>query len=276
MTKKWIPLAAVLLLLTSGVALADREGFVDVSPTYWAAGAIAGLEKLGIVQGYGDDTFKPESGVTRAEVAQMIYNEHQSMEKELKAVQTADNAVTTAIANALPGVVVIDAGNKLGAGFFIDAGHILTAEHVVDGEDSIQITTLSGHSYAAKVQAADMDKDLALLRVTTGNEQVKPLSFANSYTVGETAIAIGHPDGLAYSVSKGIISNSDRSLDGIAAKMIQVDTAISPGNSGGPLLDIGGNIIGIVDSKINAKASEGLGFAVSLEDIQSFLKQYGL
>lgn len=275
--RKWITIsAAVLITLSSGVAFADTAGFVDIKPNDWAAPAINELSKLGIVHGYADQTFKPDSTITRAEVAQMIYNEHQSIEKELKSNQTEDSVVTTAIANSLPGVVVINAGDKLGAGFFIDSSHIVTAEHVIDGESAIQVTTLSGNAYRAKLQAADTDRDLAVLQVSADKEQVKPLAFANSYSVGETAIAIGHPDGLAYSVSKGIISNTDRNFDNTTAKLIQVDTAISPGNSGGPLIDINGNIVGLVDQKINANATEGLGFAISLEDIKDFLRQNGL
>jgi serine protease Do len=177
----------------------------------------------------------------------MIYNEHQSMEHELSSKVTEDNVIATTVANTLPSVVVIHADNKLGAGVFIDQSRILTAEHVIDAANDITVTTLAGNTYTAKVIAADKDKDLALLEVKTSNEKIKPIQFADSYTTGQTAIAIGHPDGLNYSVSKGIISNADRRLDTSGAKLIQIDTAISPGNSGGPLVDAAGNLLGIVN-----------------------------
>jgi S1-C subfamily serine protease len=273
MRKKWLPVSAAALLLSSGIAVADTEGFKDVSPAYWASSVINSLKDAHIIQGYADNTFKPDAYITRAEVAQMIYNEHQSMEHELSSKVTEDNVVATAVANTLPSVVVIHADNKLGAGVFIDQNHILTAEHVIDAVNSVTVTTLAGNTYAANVVAVDKDKDLALLGVKANGEKIRPIPFAAAYTIGQTAIAIGHPDGLNYSVSKGIISNADRKLDSSGAKLIQIDTAISPGNSGGPLVDAAGNLIGIVDAKINAKASEGLGFAISLDDIKPFVNE---
>lgn len=281
MYRKMLIIGAVMLTLSSGFAWADSAGFADVKPDHWAATAINQLQKLGVISGYADQTFKPDAQVTRAEVAQMIYNEHQSVEKELDSLKTAsnqnlENITTTAIANALPGVVVVDGGNKLGAGYFVDKTHILTAQHVIDGVADIKIKTLSENSYSAKLVNQDEDRDLALLEVNVDKDQVKPLSFADSYKLGETAIAIGHPGGLTYSVSKGIISNTKRQLKSTASRLIQVDTAISPGNSGGPLIDLNGNVIGLVDQKISAVSAEGLAFATSLEDMKYFLHQSGL
>jgi S1-C subfamily serine protease len=277
MRKRWFVVPFVLIFASTGAAYAaDTVGFSDVPPTHWASAAISRLAQAGIVQGYADGTFKPDATITRAEVAQMIDNEHTAMENELKQVQAQDNAVTNTVAGALPSVVVIQADNKLGAGVFVDAKHIVTADHVVSGVSKPEVTSLDGSPYEATVIAEDSGKDLALLAVSGGAAGGKPVALAAAAKVGETAIAIGHPDGLNYSVSKGIVSNTDRQLEGSDAKLIQFDTAISPGNSGGPLIDIDGKLLGIVDEKVNAKASEGLGFAISLDEVKTFLRQNGL
>jgi S1-C subfamily serine protease len=275
MKKKWLVAPLVLIFAMTGKAYADSIGFTDVPPTHWASSVISQLVNDYILHGYSDGTFKPDATITRAEVAQMIYNEHTTIENELKQVQTEDNAVTNTVANALPSVVVIHADNKLGAGVFIDQKHILTAGHVIDGASKIDVTAVNGSPYPMTLIAQDITKDLALLEVSNSTASVKPVVFADSVKVGETAIAIGHPDGLNYTVSKGIVSNVARQLDGSNTKLIQFDTAISPGNSGGPLIDINGKLIGIVDEKVSAKASEGLGFAISLDEMKAFLHQNG-
>jgi S1-C subfamily serine protease len=275
MKKRWFVVPFVLIFASAGAAYADSVGFSDVPPTHWASAAISRLAQAGIVHGYADGTFQPDNTITRAEVAQMIDNEHTAMENELKQVQSQDNAVTNTVAGALPSVVVIHADNKLGAGVFVDAKHIVTADHVVSGTSKVEVTSAGGSPYNATVTAEDSDKDLALLEVG-GGPAGKPVALAASVEVGETAIAIGHPDGLNYSVSKGIVSNAGRQLADSDAKLIQFDTAISPGNSGGPLIDIDGKLLGIVDEKVNAKASEGLGFAISLDEVKAFLQRNGL
>lgn len=270
---KKIAILSLLFFAISGVAFAETDTFTDVPSSHWASSILNVLKTDHIIQGYEDGSFKPDASVSRAEVAQMIYNEHMSMERELKQKQTEDSITTTTVANTLPSVVVIRTSDGLGAGVFIDSKHVLTANHVVDSDSKIMVKTISGNQYEGKIISSNQNVDLALLEVNTPGETITPIHFAQSYAVGETAIAIGHPDGLNYSVSKGIISFTNRQIDNNGANLIQVDTAISPGNSGGPLVDIDGNLIGIVNEKISGKATEGIGFAVSLDEIKKFINK---
>ncbi|HJV46857.1 MAG TPA: trypsin-like peptidase domain-containing protein [Bacillota bacterium] len=281
MKKIMIPASVVILTFFSGAVFASNGAFKDVETGYWAANAIEHLSDLGIIHGYKDGTFKPDDYVTRAEVASMIDNLHNSMQKNGSQSSTStvesnseENVIINTVANATPSVVMIEVptsdGTALGTGFFVDPTHILTAAHVIGDGNEASIEKSNGTRYKASVVKMDQDKDLALLKVDP-SEAGKPILFASSYTVGQTVIAIGNPEGLSYSVSRGIVSNTDRVLNEGSVPFIQFDSLISPGNSGGPLLDSKGKLIGLVDQKLIGNGVEGIGFAIRVDDIKEFL-----
>ncbi len=136
-----------------------------------------------------------------------------------------------------------------GSGIIIDAdGYILTNWHVVEDSDKVIVTLIDGATYSAQIVGADPNTDLALLRVTP-RESLPSAVLGDSDAVrpGEWVVAIGHPSGLSHTVTVGVVSAINRDFTGNAAfsHYIQTDAAINQGNSGGPLLNIRGEVIGI-------------------------------
>lgn len=155
---------------------------------------------------------------------------------------------------------------SLGSGFVFDpAGYILTNNHVVDGANTVTVTFFDGTVYDASIAGRDKDADLAVLKVDAGH----PLSYVHfgdsaKMRVGDWVLAIGNPFGLAGSTSAGIVSALHRQIgDTTYDDFIQTDAAINRGNSGGPLFNLAGEVIG-VNSAIEAPDgnSDGVGFAI--------------
>jgi 2-alkenal reductase len=164
-----------------------------------------------------------------------------------------------------------------GSGFVFDElGHIITNSHVVEGVRSISVTFSDGFVTEAELVGKDPYSDLAVVRVRVDAARLLPVSFADSDSVrvGQRAIAIGNPFGLASSMTTGIISAVGRQLpsadmvEGIGAgfqnpSILQVDAPINPGNSGGPLLNSAGELIGVNTAiRTDSGVFEGVGFAV--------------
>jgi S1-C subfamily serine protease len=163
----------------------------------------------------------------------------------------------------------------LGSGVVIDAeGHILTSLHVIRDATNIKITFFDGSESGALIIAEMPEKDIAVLQATEPPAQLYPavLGNPNAMRVGDEAYAVGNPFGLYSSMSAGVISGFDRvfeipgrdiSIEG----MIQFDAAVNPGNSGGPLLNRYGHVVGIVTGLINPSEQNffvGIGFAVPI------------
>jgi putative serine protease PepD len=157
-----------------------------------------------------------------------------------------------------------------GTGFVYDEqGHIVTNQHVVDGGTSIRVRFSDGSTYDATVVGADASTDVAVLKIDAPASKLHPLELADSsdVTVGEGVVAIGNPFGLENSVTTGIVSAVGREITSPAGTpiedAIQTDAAINHGNSGGPLLNMQGEVIGITSQiESNSGGSEGVGFAV--------------
>ncbi len=178
--------------------------------------------------------------------------------------------------------IIIDAGR--GSGFvYNQEGYIVTNAHVVDGADSIEVTFNNGYVAAAELVGTDGFSDLAVLKVDVAPDRLTPVTIANSDTVnvGQRAIAIGNPFGLASSMTLGIVSGLGRQLPSAELlnadlpngfsnpSIIQVDTDINPGNSGGPLLNSHGEVIG-VNTAIRTESGvfQGVGFAIPANTVQ--------
>ncbi len=166
---------------------------------------------------------------------------------------------------------------SLGSGFIIDAkGLIVTNNHVIDEADEIQVYTTDGKRYPAVVVGADDKTDLAVLSITP-EKPLPYVSFGDSETaeVGDWVMAIGNPFGLGGSVTLGIVSARNRNIDaGPYDSFIQTDAAINLGNSGGPLFDMDGKVIGINTAIISRTGSAlGIGFAVPADLAAPIVKQ---
>jgi len=182
---------------------------------------------------------------------------------------------------ALPKVVKVSSGDSQGTGFvFSDNGLILTNRHVVGGnpEKEVQLEFADGTTAKSKVIYISRKDDFAVLE-TASNKASKPLPlcYATYPVAGQEVVALGSPTGLANTVTRGIVSAVRRtgselkSAAPVGSSVIQTDAAVNPGNSGGPLVNTNGEVIGIVSFK--KTAAEGLNFAISIVDV---LEQLGV
>jgi Do/DeqQ family serine protease len=165
----------------------------------------------------------------------------------------------------------------LGSGVIVSAsGYILTNNHVVEAADEIEVALTDGSRLLAQVVGADPETDLAVLRVKA--DKLPAISFGTSETlrVGDIALAIGNPLGVGQTVTAGIVSAVDRSGLGINVfeNFIQTDAAINQGNSGGALIDVRGNLVGINTAIVSQSGgSIGIGFAIPASTAKTVLEQ---
>jgi serine protease Do len=168
-----------------------------------------------------------------------------------------------------------------GSGFILTkSGYIASNYHVVSGADSITVTISDGKEYAAQYIGGDESNDIALLKVEATDLQPVTIGSSDALIVGDQVAAIGNPLGeLTSTLTVGYISAKDRVIttDGTQINMLQTDAAINSGNSGGPLFNMKGEVIGITTAKYsgttNSGASiEGIGFAIPIDDVIGMLE----
>ena len=162
-----------------------------------------------------------------------------------------------------------------GTGFILtEDGYIITNQHVVEGADTIKVALYNGESYDAQLVGGDSSYDIAVLKIEAEGLQPVSVGDSDNLQVGESVVAIGNPLGeLTWTMTNGIISALNREIntDGNPQNMIQTNAAINSGNSGGPLFDMDGNVIGVTSAKYSGSTStgttiEGLGFAIPIND----------
>lgn len=172
-------------------------------------------------------------------------------------------------------------GKSSGSGFVIDKrGTILTNAHVVDGAKKVSVRFSNDKTADAKILGADRSSDIAVLQIDPDglNLTTLPLASAKDVQVGDPVVAIGNPFGQAFSLTTGVVSAKQRSIEGLNGfainDVIQTDAAINPGNSGGPLIDSAGEVIGI-NSQIatggGGNGNVGIGFAVPIDIARKLL-----
>ncbi len=178
-------------------------------------------------------------------------------------------------------------GTSTGSGFIIsDDGYVVTNHHVVESATDVTVTLSTGDEYTAKVIGSDSLNDVALLKVeATGLPAVK-LGSSDKLAIGDMVCAIGNPLGsLTATLTVGYVSGKDRQVttDNSTINMIQTDAAINSGNSGGPLFNMYGEVVGITSAKYSGTTSsgasiEGISFAIPIDDVMSIiddLQEYG-
>ena len=165
----------------------------------------------------------------------------------------------------------------IGSGFIInEEGYILTNYHVVKGAQEISVTLSNDVTTTAQVVNYDENQDVAMIKITDESVEIPAtveLGDSDALQPGEEVIAIGTPlsTELSSTVTKGIISATSRSVaveSGVTMNLIQTDAAINAGNSGGPLVNTKGEVVGINSSKISGEAVEGIGFSIPINDIK--------
>lgn len=171
-----------------------------------------------------------------------------------------------------------------GSGFIVSQTDtellIVSNNHVVEGSKSLTVTFHDETSVEAKIKGTDAARDLAVIAVplesidkdTLRTIKVATLGNSDTLKVGEPTIAIGNALGYGQSVTSGIVSANQRSVEGFDGVYIQTDAAINPGNSGGALLNINGEVIGINSAKIASSSVEGMGFAIPISDAMEIIQ----
>jgi putative serine protease PepD len=204
-------------------------------------------------------------------------------------VARSTTPIAEVVAKASPSVVTVEArtqsarspfgggeGRSQGSGFVLDRdGHVVTNHHVVAGAGALAVVLADGTRVDATLVGSDASTDLAVLRVERGATKLVPLELAHSAAVrvGDSVVAIGSPFGLEQTVTAGIVSAVGREIgspNGFAIDdAIQTDAAINHGNSGGPLLDLEGRVLG-VNSQIESESggNDGVGFAVPAKTVE--------
>ena len=174
-----------------------------------------------------------------------------------------------------------------GSGFIISAdGYVITNYHVVEGATSLRVTTHLGDEYPATLIGSDEINDVALLKVEATGLHAVQIGSSSDLLVGDMVVAIGNPLGeLTATATVGYISGKDRSVttEGTMINMLQTDAAINSGNSGGPLFNMKGQVIGITTAKYSGSSAsgasiEGIGFAIPIDDVRNMIddfKNYG-
>jgi serine protease Do len=189
--------------------------------------------------------------------------------------RTAEEETVIRVARAAtPTVVSVTRRGGSGSGVIVRAdGVIITNAHVVGNARTVEIRTADGRTFTGTVLGRDTEVDTAIVQVRATNLPAAPLGDSDRLDVGQLAIAIGNPLGLERTVTRGVVSATNRSPRGvdIAAGLIQTDAAINPGNSGGPLLDSAGRVIGI--NTATYSGTTGLGFAVPINVATDIMQQ---
>ncbi|WP_189331671.1 S1C family serine protease [Actinoplanes ianthinogenes] len=198
---------------------------------------------------------------------------------------TEDDDLAPIVAEVQPSIVtvLVDGAREssLGSGVVLSAdGLILTNNHVISSTGTVSVRLSTGRTVPARVVAADSTHDLALVQAT-GLSGLTPVTFAadDTVAVGDTVLAFGAPLGLEGTVTSGILSAKDRSLDTGEEQLtglIQTDAAINQGNSGGALVDTSGRVVGInvaIATAGDSTGSVGLGFAIPADTVTSVVKQ---
>lgn len=166
-----------------------------------------------------------------------------------------------------------------GSGFIVSKeGHIVTNHHVIDGADSIKVTLTDGRSFDAKLVGSHEDSDVAIIKIESDEDfPVAKIGDSSSLRPGDWVLAIGNPYGFEHTVTAGIVSALERDVSDskgqsiTTGELIQTDAAINQGNSGGPLIDMNGNVVGINTAII--PYAQGIGFAISIDSVKDVLNQ---
>ncbi|OKY77719.1 MAG: Serine protease Do (heat-shock protein) [Candidatus Methanohalarchaeum thermophilum] len=240
----------------------SKKRLIYIAFVFLLIGLLIGIGSLYVFSEPGDsDRYVTNKNITiningtnsyQEEIYQALYN------------NLSDSVVSIRVSSISNGEAILSQGS----GFIYDNnGHIITNQHVVDGGDSFRVIFSNGIQKKASLVGTDIYSDIAVLKVDsypTEGIDPTPLKLANSSKVepGEMVIAIGNPFGLSGTITHGIISATGRTLptegDFSIPNVIQTDCAVNPGNSGGPLLDLSGDVVGVV----RAKQGDNIGFAI--------------
>ena len=173
---------------------------------------------------------------------------------------------------AYESVFVVYSGTSLGSGFAIGENCVITNAHVIADPNNIAIVTYDGTEYAASLFGINEDEDIAVLVIENATFPYLMMANLSAVKIGDDIYTIGAPKGMAYTLTKGTISAKERIIR--EKSYIQIDAAINEGNSGGPLLNDSGEVLGMNTLKMTD--SEGIGLSIPTDRIENYLKSLGI
>ena len=194
------------------------------------------------------------------ELVRVVSQQKRDIDEQIEILKNAKDDFSEIIDYAIKKVVNVKTLHSAGAGFFVDSrGYIVANYHILNGETSIEVQTFDGETYNAEIIGKDVETDLLLLKIPGVFDKLE-LADSDEIEIGEKVIAIGNPLGLSFTVTEGIVSGLKREgMNGLDV-YVQTDVTLNPGNSGGPLINQDGKVIGINNFKVSN--AESLGFAL--------------
>jgi S1-C subfamily serine protease len=189
-----------------------------------------------------------------------------SLQEDIELLKTSSGDFSAVISEVVKGVVSVGTDKSMGTGFILTrSGYVVTNEHVINGARRIEILTSDRKVIPAALVGYDTTRDVALLKVEGHFDALELETHLPS--VGNKVIAIGNPLGLAFTVTEGIVSALDRKGPNGQQEYIQTDVSLNPGNSGGPLINTQGKVVGMNNFKVGN--AESLGFALEAKVVRT-------
>lgn len=196
-----------------------------------------------------------------AQQEQTLTKQQVDFDKQIDELKSSQQDFSSVIEDSVKGSVTVSTGGSLGSGFIVNQdGYVVTNYHVIaDDENEVTVRTYDRKSYEAEFIGKDELRDLALLKIS-GDFDFLELADSDNLQPGNKVIAIGNPLGLSFTATEGIVSAIHRNGPNGLDEYVQTDVSLNPGNSGGPLIDTRGKVIGINNFKIGG--AESLGFSL--------------
>jgi S1-C subfamily serine protease len=254
------------------------------------AGGVVAVGGTALLLGIGDDDDDGSTGNAVTQLTSLTPNRFQR-EQPLSLAEvyrrSEGGVVQVSVTNVVEGVDPFfrvpqqEQQRGLGSGFVIDkSGHIVTNFHVIEGADEVEVSFSNGEELAANVVGSDPSTDIAVLKVDAGSRALRVLELGNSdqLEVGDEVVAIGNPLGYERTMTAGIVSALGRVIDApnefAIDEVIQTDAPINSGNSGGPLLDAAGRVVGVNTQIASVSGGNiGIGFAVPINTVKDVTAQ---
>lgn len=266
--------AAMLLLvqIVAFIVLSSQVSQIRTSQTNFEESMKSSVEDLRQEDQYKINEITQEITRQKTDVQQRLAEQQQSLDSQIRVLSASQGDFSPIINSVIQAVVSVGTDKSAGTGFIVhSSGYVITNYHVVQGGQYIKIITYDNRMIVATLIGFNATSDLALLKV---EGVFAHLDFAqpNTTEIGDKVIAIGNPLGLSFTVTEGIVSALDREGPNGLKEYIQTDVTLNPGNSGGPLIDRQGKVIGINNFKLGN--AEGLGFALRAHVVNDFITKF--
>ncbi len=208
----------------------------------------------------------------RNDFQETLATQKSDFDRQINVLKASQQDFSGIIDEVIRGVVTISTDTSAGSGFVIhSAGYVVTNDHLIEGAKFVKVKTYIGTEYTAQIVGRDASGDLALLKIPGVFDRIS-VGDSDTLQIGEKVIAIGNPLGLSFTVTEGIVSALHREGPNGRSVYIQTDVTLNPGNSGGPLINREGEVIGVNNFKVGG--AEGLGFALESNTVKEIINGF--